>query len=92
MISQCVKEDGFFYILDIIFKEFDLLPNKDSNLCRRIDYFPDHENLRNLFNWHQDDINQRNKYFMMLSGLQIAVSEYMKPDVVYSAEDLEFSR
>ena len=50
-----------FYILDLVFKEFDPLPLVDSNLHRRWAYFPDNEMIRNSFNWCQDDINQRNK-------------------------------
>ena len=74
-----------FYILDTVFKEFEPLPYVDSNLCRRWAYFPDNEIIRNSFNWHQNDINQRNKrIYDIKKAKKIPTSEYMKPDVVYS--------
>ena len=80
-----------FYILDIVFKEFQPLPYVDSNLRRRWAYFPDNEIIRNSFNWCQDEKIKETREYMMLRGLKkIPMSEYMKPDVVYLAEDLEF--
>ena len=80
-----------FYILDIVFKEFQPLSYVDSNLHRRWVYFQDNEIIRNLFNWCQDDINQRNKrIYDAKRAEKIPMSENMKLDVVYLVEDLEF--
>ena len=76
------------YLLDIIFKEFEPLPYKESNLYRRLDKIPEFLIIQNRFRFHQDPENLcRKKIYDVKRANQKQKDENGD---AYLAEDMEF--
>ena len=76
------------YLLDIIFKEFEPLPYKESNLCQRLDNIPEFPIILNQFRFHQDLENLfRKKIYDAKRANQKQKDEIGD---AYLAEDMEF--